>query len=371
VNFSLTEEQDQLRDIARRFLTETSGSEAVRAAMGTDDGFDPALWARLGDELGWTALAIPEDRGGFGFSFVDQVVILEELGRHLTCLPYLSSAILGTNALLQAGSDAQQGQWLPGLAAGEHRAALAWVGPTGDWGPGAPGVTATRTTDGWQLDGTARWVLDGHTAHVIVVSAQTHDGVALFCVDATTPGLDRARVQTMDQTRRLANLTFTTAALGEQDRMPGGTSALARTLDLGRVALACEQVGVAEGAMDLAVDYAKVRRQFSRPIGSFQAIKHLCADMLVAVESARSASWYAAWAAAEAPEELALAASMAQAMASEAAFQCAADGLQVHGGIGFTWESDVHLFLKRARATRTMFGDVADHRARVADLVGL
>ena len=369
MKFALTEEQEQLRDIARRFLDETSGSPAVRAAMATEAGFDPRVWERLGEELGWTALAIPEEHGGFGFSFMDQIVILEELGRHLTCLPFLSSAILGSNALLQAGSAPQQEQWLPALAQGEKRATLAWVGPAGDWGPDQPGVTATPTASGYQLDGTARWVLDGHTAHVIIVSARLGEEVALFCVQADTEGLQRNWVPTMDQTRRLANLSFQSVSLSAEDRMAGGKAALERTLDLGRAALACEQVGVAEAAMDLAVDYAMVRRQFSRPIGSFQAIKHLCADMLVAVESARSASWYAAWAAAEAPEELCLAASMAQAMASDAVFRCAADGLQVHGGIGFTWESDVHLFLKRARATRTLFGDVAAHRARVADLV--
>ena len=367
MRFALTEEQDQLRDIARRFLDETSGSEAVRAAMRSDTGFDPAVWQRVGEELGWTALAIPEDLGGFGFDFTDQIVLLEELGRSLACLPFFSSAILGTNALLLAGSAEQQAAWLPGLAAGERRATLAWVGPTGSWDPADTGVTATPTAAGWTLSGTARWVLDGHTADVVAIAARTDAGTALFCVDAGTPGLVRTAVPTMDQTRRLARLALDDVQLSATDEMPGGAAALARVLDLGRAALACEQVGVAEGALDQAVDYAKVRTQFGRAIGSFQAIKHLCADMLLSVESARSA----AWAASESPEELPLAAAMAQAMASDAAFQCAADSLQVHGGIGFTWESDVHLFLKRARATATLFGDGAAHRARAADLLGI
>ena len=369
MRFALTEEQDQLRDISRRFLGETHGSTNLRKAMASELGFDLEVWARVGEELGWTALAIPEERGGFGFSFTDQVPILEELGRHLSGLPFLSSAVLGTQALIQGASDAQQHTWLPRLAAGEARATLAWVGPSGDWSGTDPGVDATRQAGGWRLDGTARWVIDGHSADVLIVAARVDDTTGLFCVPADTAGVRAEAISTMDQTRRLARLTCTGVALGEQDRMPGGAASLARTLDRGRAALACEQVGIAEAAMDLAVDYAKVRKQFDRAIGSFQAIKHTCADMLVHVESARSAAWYAAWAAAEAPEELPLAAAVAQATASEAAFRCAADGLQVHGGIGFTWESDVHLFLKRARAAQTLFGDVADHHARVADLV--
>jgi alkylation response protein AidB-like acyl-CoA dehydrogenase len=371
VNFALSEEQEQLRDIARRFLKETCNSSAVRSAMVTEIGFDPAVWERLGGELGWTALAIPEELGGFGFSFTDQVVLLEELGRALACLPYLSSVILGTNALLLAGSESQKQRWLPGLADGTHRATLAWVGPDGDWEPGSEGVDALPNPSGWVLEGTVQWVLDGHTADVIIAAVRLEGQTALFCMPTDTPGLEATRVKTMDQTRRLARLRFTKVQLDPSHKMPGGAPALARVLDLGRVALACEQVGVAEAALEMAVDYAKIRRQFGRAIGSFQAIKHTCADMLLSMESARSAAWFAGWAASEDPDGLPLAASIAQATASEAAFKCAADSLQVHGGIGFTWESDVHLYLKRARASASFFGSAQAHRARVADLLAL
>ncbi len=354
MRFALSEEQEQLRDLARRFLDETSGSEAVRAAMATETGFDPALWRRVSDELGWTALSVPEVYGGFGMPFVDQVPILEQLGRHLTCLPYLSSAILGTQALVLGGSEAQKQRWLPGLASGEVRASVSWKGSDGRWDLNGTGVGADPVPGGFQLSGTAPYVLDGHTADVVLVTAGLED-VEVFCVPTDLPGVSRQVQPTMDQTRRLARLDFDRAFLPDDAIMPGGRDAFLKARSHGMIAQACEAVGVAEAAMDLAVDYAKVRRQFSRAIGSFQAVKHMCADMLVAVESARSAAWYGAWALSEDHADLAWALPAAHATALQAAFRCAADCLQVHGGIGFTWESDVHLYLKRARAMQHSF----------------
>jgi alkylation response protein AidB-like acyl-CoA dehydrogenase len=374
MNFALDDEQQRLRDTARAFLATHSSSAAVRAAMTTERGFDPALWRRLGAELGWPAVIVPEEHGGLGLGQIELMVLMEAMGAALLCAPFFSTVCLAANALVVGGTPAQQAEWLPGIAAGDTTATVAHAEPEGRWD--ADGLQATARVDGGDvvLSGRKSFVVDGHTADLLLIAARApgsrdREGVQLFVVPASTPGVRRRVLATMDQTRRLAEITLDdvrvpkAAALGDG---AAGWDTLATTLDLATVALAAEQVGGAERCLDLAVAYAGERQQFGRPIGSFQAIKHKCADMLVRVEAARSATYYAACTAAERSPELPVAASLAKAYCSDTYFQCAADSLQVHGGVGFTWEYDVHLYFKRAKSSESLLGDATHHRERVA-----
>ncbi len=375
MNFAFTEEQEALRATARSFLAEHSTPDEVRRAMASELGFDRALWKRIGSELGWTAVAIPEAYDGLGLGSVELVALMEAMGEALLCAPFLSSVCLAANALLEAGSEAQKRELLPGIASGETLAALAWSGPGGGFGANAVATGARRDGSDFLLWGRPRYVVDGHCADLLLVAARAEaGGVDLFAVPGDARGLARRALPTMDQTRRLAELELdgvrvpAAARLGEAAGAAG--EALARTLDLAAVALAAEQVGGAQRCLDLAVAHAKQRVQFGRPIGSFQAIQHKCADMLLRVESARSAAYAGGCAAAEG-RDLPLAASLARAYASDAYFHCAAEALQIHGGVGFTWEYDVHLYLKRARSSEVLLGDPAWHRERVAQRIGL
>jgi alkylation response protein AidB-like acyl-CoA dehydrogenase len=365
VNFAFSEEQEELRATARAFLAEHAKPEHVRAAMESELGHDPSLWKRVGAELGWTAVAIPEACGGLGLSWVEVVALQEVLGEALFCGPYLATVGLAASALEAAGDSAQQAEWLGRIAEGAS-AALAVS-------PGSVGVR--REGGDYVLDGAVRHVVDGHCAELIVVAAQGDAGLSLFAVPAETRGLERVQLPTMDRTRRLAELRFAGARLPASARLGaegGAAPALERALALGAVALAAEQVGVAQRSLDLAVAYAKERVQFGRPIGSFQAIKHKCADMMVKVEAARSAVYWAGGVAAEPrAKELALAASAAKAAASDAAFFVAGSALQIFGGVGFTAEYDIQLYFKRARASAALLGDAAWHRERVAQRIGL
>ncbi len=374
MNFALDDDQQRLRETARSFLAAHAGSAAVRAVMATERGFDPALWKRIAGELGWPAAIVPEEHGGLGLGQIELMVLMEAMGGALLCAPFFSTVCLAANALVVGGTPAQQAAWLPAIAAGTTTATVAHAEPTGRWD--ADGVTAIARADGGDvvLSGRKSFVVDGHTADLLLVAArapssQGTEGVQLWLVPASTPGLERRVLGTMDETRRLAEVTLDgvrvprSAALGDG---AAGWAALATTLQLATVALAAEQVGGAERCVDLAVAYAGERVQFGRPIGSFQAIKHKCADMLMRVEAARSATYYAACAANEGGTDLAVAASLAKAYCSDAYFQCAADCLQVHGGVGFTWEYDVHLYFKRAKSSEALLGDAAYHRELVA-----
>jgi alkylation response protein AidB-like acyl-CoA dehydrogenase len=375
MKFSLTDEQDALRDMARRFLSDNSASEQVRAAMDTELGWDPAVWTQLSQELGWTALTIPEEHGGFGFGAADLVPLMEEMGRSLLCSPFFSSICLGANTLMVAGSAAQQAEFLPGIAAGETLATLALTEPGGGWDTASVGTLCRRDGTDWILRGRKRLVLDAHAAHVAFVAAREEGtvgdaGLHLFIVPTESGGLTRSALPTMDRTRRLGEIRLDDVRVPASAELAddlGAGPALRRVLDLAGAALASEQVGGAEACLDLAVEYAKVRVQFGRAIGSFQAIKHKCADMLLRVESARSAAWYASWVATQGDwKELASAAATAQAYCSEAYFFCAAESIQIHGGIGFTWEHDAHLYYRRAKSSESLLGDGPHHRARFA-----
>jgi alkylation response protein AidB-like acyl-CoA dehydrogenase len=371
MNFAFSEEQDELRRAVRRFLEEKSPVGEVRRLMDTPEGYDTAIWDQMAQQLGLQSMAIPEEYGGAGFSAVELTVVFEEMGAALLCAPYFSTVALGANAILISGDPAAKQELLPGIASGETIATLAYTEDTGRWDPEGVTLAARPSGDGWVLEGTKSFVLDGHVATLVLVVARTDTGLSLFAVQGDAPGLLRTPLGTLDQTRKQARLVFndTPARLiGSPGAAAPGVSA---TLDRAAVALAAEQVGGAQRCLEMAVDYAKSRVQFGRPIGSFQAIKHKCADMLLKVESAKSAAYYAGWAAAEDSEELPVMASLAKSYCSEAYFHAAAENIQIHGGIGFTWEHDAHLYFKRAKSSELLLGDPSYHRELLAQRIGI
>ena len=297
MNFAFSEEQEELRKTVRAFLESKSPETAVREQMETENGFDPAVWSQMGEQMGLQGLSIPEEFGGSGFSFIELGVVLEEMGRALLCAPFFSSVVLAANALLLSGDDAAKKKYLPGIAAGETVATLATTEPSGKWDEKGITTKAEGSGSDWKITGTKMFVIDGATASLIIVGAQK--------------------------------------------------------------------------VLEMAVEYAKVRVQFGRPIGSFQAIKHKCADMLLEVESAKSAAYYGMWCAAEMNDELASVASLAKAYCSEAYFHAAAENIQIHGGIGFTWEHPAHLYFKRAKSSELLFGDPTYHRELLAQRIGI
>ena len=370
MNFAFSEEQEQLREFVRSFLEDKSSEAAVREQMETENGYDEAVWSQMSEQMGLQALTIPEEYGGQGFGYVELIVVLEEMGRALLCAPYFSSVVLAANTLIHSGDDSAKSDLLPQIAGGTI-ATLAFTEENGKWDESGITMQATASGDGYTLDGTKMYVLDGHTADIILVAARTNAGVSLFHVAADADGLTRTPLSTMDQTRKQAKLEFsgTPATLIGTDG--GGWDVLSQVLDLAAVALAAEQVGGAQMCLDMSVEYAKVRVQFGRPIGSFQAIKHKCADMLLEVESAKSAAYYAGWCAAELNDELPSTASLAKAYCSEAYFHAAAENIQIHGGIGFTWEHPAHLYFKRAKSSELLFGDPTYHRELLAQRIGI
>ncbi|MDQ1438187.1 MAG: hypothetical protein QOK43_1816 [Acidimicrobiaceae bacterium] len=371
MNFAFSEEQEELRKSVRRFLEDKSSSAEVRRLMETADGFDPAVWSQMAQQLGLQGLAIPEEYGGSGYTYVELVVVFEEMGRALLTAPYFSTVALAASVLLASGDDAAKKEYLPGIASGETIATLALTEPSGRWDEGGITLEAAKGGDGYTLTGEKSFVIDGHTANLIVVAARTGAGVSLFAVDGDASGLTREALSTMDQTRKQAKLTFASTPAKLIGGEGEGWNVLNKTLDLAAVALAAEQVGGAQKVLEMAVQYAKDRVQFGRPIGSFQAIKHKCADMLLEVESAKSAAYYAGWAASEDNEELPVVASLAKAYCSDAYFHAAAENIQIHGGIGFTWEHDAHLYFKRAKSSELMLGDPTYHRELLAQRIGI
>ena len=363
--FVFTDEQQDLRDMVRRFLAEKSPVSEVRRLMATEAGYDPAVWAQIG-HLGLAGLTIPEKYGGAGRGPVEQLIVCEEMGAALLCAPYLASAVLVACALQASGDETAQADLLPAIASGQTIATLAVPEEDGSWSLNELHVTARRSGDRYLLDGRKSFVLDGMIADLILVAASSDDGPALFAVDGpgdgSAPGLSRQAMQTLDMTRKQAVLSFS-GTPGRPVGQPGAAADIvAQAIRGGVLALAAEQVGGAQRCLDMAVAYAKVRHQFGRAIGSFQAIKHMCADMLLEVESARSAAYHAAWQAADGAADLPLVASLAKACCSEAYFHVAASNIQVHGGIGFTWEHDAHLYYRRAKSTELMLGTPEEHR---------
>jgi alkylation response protein AidB-like acyl-CoA dehydrogenase len=371
MRLAVSAEQSELRESVRRFLADRAPVSRVRELMETPDGTDRQVWQQAGAQLGLQGIAIPEEYGGAGFSFAEQAIVLEELGAALYGGPYLASAVLAATALLSSSDEAARRELLPGIASGETVATLAFTEDDGSWEPAAIRLAATRRDDGWVLDGRKSFVLDGHTADLILVVAAGDSGLSLFAVPADAAGLDRQALPTLDQTRKLARLEFRSVA-GRLIGAPGeATAVLTRTLDVAAIALAAEQLGGAERVLAMAVGYAKARHQFGRAIGSFQAIKHRCADLMLEIESLRSAVAYAAAAVAEDSPEVPAVAALTQAYASDVYFHAAAENIQIHGGIGFTWEHDAHLYFKRAKASELFLGDATYHRDHLADRIAI
>jgi alkylation response protein AidB-like acyl-CoA dehydrogenase len=369
--FAFSEEQEQLRQSVRRFLADKSPMSEVRRLMGTQPGYDPAVWAQLAEQLGLLGLAIPEEYGGSGFGFAEVAVVLEEMGRTLFCGPYFSTAALATAAILSAADERHKKQLLPDIAGGRVIAALAVAEDDGRWDAASVRLHAIPADGRYLLTGHKAYVLDGDIADLLIVVGRIGGELAFFAVDGDTEGLVRTPLPTLDMTRPQSRLEFADTP----GRLIGDSQiarrALARTLDLAAVGLSAEMAGGAQQCLDMSVNYAKTRVQFGRPIGSFQAIKHKCANMLMEVESARTAAHYAARAAAADSGELAAVASLAKAYCSEAYFHAAGENIQIHGGIGFTWEHDAHLYFKRAKSSELLFGDPAYHRELLAQRIGI
>ncbi len=370
MKFNFTDEQQEFRSVLRRFLEDKSPTTEVRRLMETDEGCDPEVWRQLSQELGLTAIHIPESYGGQGFGVGELAIAVEEMGRALLCAPYFASTVLAATAILKAGSEDQKQLMLPDIASGETVATLALAEESGAWDTSGVAMTATANGDKYTLEGTKSFVLDGCTAGVIVVVARKagssgDDGVSFFTVAGDAAGLERVQLNSMDPTRKLARLTFSgveAELLGEEG---GAAGPLAETLDVAAICLANEMVCGAERSRKSAADYANMRVPFGWPIGSFQTLKHKAADMLLEVELAKSAAYYAAAAADEDDEEVSALASLAKAAAADVYMQTAVHTVQIHGGIGFTWDNDTHLWFKRAKSSEVFLGGSAYHRERM------
>jgi alkylation response protein AidB-like acyl-CoA dehydrogenase len=371
VIFAFSAEQDELRRLVRKFLEEKSPELEVRRLMETVEGYDPLVWKQLTEQLGLAGLAIPEQYGGSGFGYVELTVVFEEMGRALLCAPYFSTVALAANLLLASDDESAKIDYLPALASGEKIATVALAESTGRWDEVGVTMKAGRSGDGWLLSGEKSFVTDGHVADLVLVAGRTNAGVSIFAAEKGASGFTATPLSTLDQTRKQATLSFVNTPARLIGVEGAGWGAFAKMLDLAVVALAAEQVGGAQQVLDVTVQYAKDREQFGQPIGSFQAIKHKCADMLMEVESARSAAYYAGWVAAEDSDELAVVASLAKSYCSETYFHACAESIQIHGGIGFTWEHSAHLYFKRAKSSELLFGDASCHRELLAQRIGL
>jgi alkylation response protein AidB-like acyl-CoA dehydrogenase len=377
MDIGFSDEQELLRDTARKFLEAACPTRFVRERMATAEAVTPEFWAQLAGQ-GWLGMLFSEDDGGIGLGVTDLIVLMEEMGRAVMPGPYLAT-LLGGLAIREAGSAAQRREYLPRIAEGEIKATLAATEPNARWDAAGVTLAARPGREGFSLSGTKLFVPDAYLADILVVAARTRDGttfedgISLFVVPKDAAGLVVTAMPSIDETRKLCEVRFDNvsaadaALLGE---LHGGWPALSRVFDVVAVALSAEMCGGAQRVLDMTVEYAKVRETFGKPIGTYQGVKHKCADMLVEVENARSLTYYAAWAVDGNEADAALAVSMAKSYASDASRKVANAGIQLHGGIGMTWEHDLHLYMKRAKASEVAFGDATWHRERVARLLG-
>ena len=379
MDIGFTEEQELLRETARRLLENQCETQFVRQLMAEPAAVTDEFWQKLAEQ-GWLGIVYPEDDGGSGLGLVDLVVLMEEMGRAVMPGPFLSTVLLGGGVIAEAGTPAQRQRWLPEIAAGNAKAALAWTEPNLRWDAAGIMSRAREAGGGYTLSGTKLFVGDAHLADIIAVAARTRDGstmedgVSLFLVPKDTPGLTISVLPTIDETRKLCEVRFDNVALPAGallDEIHQGWAPLSRVIGRATVALAAEMCGGAQQVLDMTVAYAKMRVAFGKPIGSYQGVKHQAADMLVALENAKSLTYYAAWAVDQGLEEAPLAVSMAKAAASDMYRKVAGTGIQLHGGIGMTWEHDLQLYFKRAKASEVAFGDATWHRERIAQLMRL
>ena len=369
-----SEELTELRQLVRGFLDRTAAEPETRRLMATSLGYDTDQWLRMGAELGLQGLAIPEEYGGSGFGYPELGVVFEEMGRALLCAPYFATVALAAEALLRSGDESAAKDLLPGIAGGETTATLAFTEPDGRWDEAAVRAEARRDGDRWLLTGVKTFVIDGHTADLLLVVARSDAGIGLFAVDTRNgpvEGLVRQELPTIDQTRKQGRLDLDGVPARLIGHDGGAWPAVERTLASATVLLAAEQLGGAEKALELATDYAKVREQYGRLIGSFQGVKHRLADMLTDVECARSAVLDGLRALHADATDLPVAAAVAKAFCSEAYTRVSGGAIQVHGGIGFSWEHPAHLYFKRAKSSELLLGTPAQHRVRLATQLGL
>lgn len=381
MDFGFNEEQEMLRDSARSFLENECPTTYVRKMLDDETGFSPDLWRRIAD-MGWTGILFPEKYGGLGLGMIDLVVVLEEMGRALLPAPFLSTIVESGSAIHLGGTESQRKKLLPALISGDRIAAFAFSEPGQGLSAGSIATRATgdRRRGHYVLDGVKALVHSAAGADLLVVAARTRargkaeDGISLFLVDAATRGVTITPLPSTDGTRRVAEVKFRKVKLGSDallGRLDGAWPVIRKVIDRATLAICAEQMGLAQKCLEMSVEYAKTRVQFGKPIGTFQAIKHPCADMLLEIESGKSAVYYAAWAIDRSPKAAPLAVSMAKSYAGEAGYRIAARALQLHGGIGFTWEHDLHLYLKRAKTTELTYGDGKYHRELVAQRIGL
>jgi alkylation response protein AidB-like acyl-CoA dehydrogenase len=358
-----TEERAELRAVLRGFLEKFSAPADVHRHLESGRPHDPALWARMATEIGVPGLVIPPEHGGSGAGFADLAVAVEEAGRALLCAPLLSTAVLATYTLLLGGDAEARARYLPGIAAGALTATVA-----GFDAESGGALRAEPSPGGWVGNGSADFVIDGCGADVILLAAGTPAGPAVFACDAGAPGLTRTSRTVLDQTRPQALITLSRTPITPVGP-PGADGVVARVLDIGRAALACEQVGGSAFVLAATVDYVRQRHQFGRPVGSFQAVKHRLADLLIELEAAKSAAAYAVSCVAGSSPDLPVAASAAKVVCSAAYRRATDEYLQLSGGIGFTWEHPAHRYVRRARSAEVLFGTVDDHLARLAALI--
>jgi alkylation response protein AidB-like acyl-CoA dehydrogenase len=366
-----SQEHDELRQVVREFLRQRSPSSEVRRLMEAGMGRDDETWAMLSGQVGLSGVAVPARYGGAGYGPVELGIVLEEMGRALLVAPYFSTVVLAGQALAASGDEDAMARWLPGIADGSLTAALAIAEESGSWDLAEVTATAEPAGESWTVSGSKLYVVDGHTADLLLVVARMPGGHGVFGVEGAAPGVERAPLDTLDLTRPLASVTLRGARAVRVGAGRDTAAWLSEVTDLVLAALAAEQLGGAGRCLDLSVEYACVREQFGRPIGSFQAIKHKCANLLLEVESGRSAVSQATAAVAGREPDASLAAALAYVHCSAAFTHAAKECIQIHGGIGYTWEHDAHLYLRRAKSSELFFGPPARQRARLAALAGI
>lgn len=379
MDIGFSEEQELLRESVRRFLESECTTGFVRERMTEPAAVTDEFWQKLARQ-GWLGIMYPEEEGGSGLGLVDLIVLMEEMGRAVMPGPFLSTVLLGGAVIAEAGTPAQRRRWLPQIIAGRAKAALASTEPNLRWDAAGVALPARETGNGFVLSGTKLFIADADLADVLVIAARTRDGstmedgVSLFLVPRGTQGLAITVLPTIDETRKLCDIRLDNVALPADallSEIHQGWTPLARVIARATVALSAEMCGGAQQVLDMTVAYAKIRVAFGKPIGSYQGVKHQAADMLVALENAKSLTYYAAWAMDQNLDEAPLAVSMAKAAASDMYRKVAGTGIQLHGGIGMTWEHDLQLYFKRAKACEVAFGDATWHRERVAQLMRL
>ncbi len=378
MDFAFSDEQDEFRAVVRRFIEERWSAADSRKLAETPSGFDRGVWKQMAEELGLHGLALPESVGGQGFGFLELGIALEELGRQLAGGPFLASVVVAAHAIEHGASDAQRTELLPNLASGATIATLALLEASGRHDAAGIATTARRDGTGFRVTGRKIAVLDAQNADLLLVAAREpgsagEAGISLLAVRSDAAGVAVKATDGLDLTRRLADVEFVDVPATLLGDAGSAWPAIARTLDLAAIAVAAESVGAAARCLEMAVDYAKSRIQFARPIGSFQAIKHKAAEVMLELESARSAAYWSWWVAAQpgvSVTDLAEAASVAKATCNDAFLRAAAENVHIHGGVGFTWEFDCHLYYRRAKTAEFLFGDPIWHRARLADQLG-